>query len=254
MIFFCVFARVRACFRGYLPLNCHHDLRGNPLYLLGFLNHSRPLPIARPAPSNVRALWPQASPPSRSNVTPGPLAWVPGRTSRRRRLGRQAVAIGKPRARTSRRRRVHPGAGAVAFIVTPWPSSCRSSRRRRVHPLDGAGAVFILARSPWISGSGRRVYGHAARRVLALSRVRPVICRWHGWQSARRKKQGGLGARINTGLPVVLARRRRQWFAGFHARVPCPWGQCGVPRLLAASSLCARVNSSRPGLSAPGAA
>ena len=134
MIFFCVFARVRACFRGYLPLNCHHDLRRKCPYLLGFLR-ARPLPIARPAPSNVRALWPQASPPSRSNVTPGPLAWVPGRTSRRRRLGRQAVAIGKPRARSrssSRRGRRRVDRHAVAaFILSTVPGPCSSWRGRR---------------------------------------------------------------------------------------------------------------------------
>ena len=154
MIVFCVFARVRACFRGYLPLNCHHDLRGNPLYLLGFLNHSRPLPIARPAPSNVRALWPQASPPSRSNVTPWPLAWVPGRTSRRR-----------PCRRTSRRRH-------------DWP---RAKMRRkglaipRVHPLDVAGGLFIL--SPSASRSpGRSSRPAACSPCGHVGLVRPRPC------------------------------------------------------------------------------
>ena len=141
MIFFRVFARVRACFRGYLPLNCHHDLRRKCPYLLGFLR-ARPLPIARPAPSNVRALWPQSSPPSRSNVTPWPLAWVPGRTSRRR-----------PCRRTSRRRH-------------DWP---RAKMRRkglaipRVHPLDVAGGLFIL--SPSASRSpGRSSRPRTSRR------------------------------------------------------------------------------------------
>ena len=170
---------------------------------------------------------------ARSNVTPSP----PGK-------------IVTPSPLASRARERH----AVAAFILARVRSRSSSRRGRRRVDRHAVAAFILSTvpGPCSSWRGRRedreavavVYGHAARRVLALSRVRPVICRRHGWQSARRKKQGGLGARINTGLPVVLARRRRQWCAGFHARVPCPWGQCGVPRLLAASIIGARVNSS----------
>ena len=158
-----------------------------------------------------------------------------GRTSRRGRwhgcpverhavahvVERHAVAmIGRARKCAAR------GWPFLAFILSTWPGACSSCRRRR---------------------HGRRVGRHARERLAAVGRC-PART------GARRKMNGGLGARINTGLPVVLARRRRQWCAGFHARVPCPWGQCGVPRLLAASSLCARVNSSRPVLSAPGAA
>ena len=171
----------------------------------------------------------------------------------RARLRRTCAPCGRNplrrRGRTSRRGRWHGcqverhavAAGEDRHAVAIGKPRARTSRRRRVHPLDVAGSVFILSpspsRSPGRSASRRREDRHARERLAAVGRC-PART------GARRKMNGGLGARINTGLPVVLARRRRQWCAGFHARVPCPWGQCGVPRLLAASNFCARVNLS----------
>lgn len=163
MIFFCVFARVRACFRGYLPLNCHHDLRGNPLYLLGFLNHSRPLPMMCPARSNVRAPWFRN--PRRRR----------GRTSRRGRwhgcqVERHAVAawVGKPSPLASRARERH----AVAAFILARARSRSSSRRGRRRVDRHAVAAFILSTvpGPCSSWRGRREDREAVAVCMAMPR------------------------------------------------------------------------------------
>lgn len=225
--------------RGKLPTITHKRGRKIPRFYWGFLS-CVPAADDCPAPSNVRALWPQASPPSRSNVTPGPLAWVPGRTSRRRRReDRHAVA----------RRHDWPRAN-----VTPLPSPGRSSRRRLVHLLDGA--VKIGKRSPCVWPCRAARFGVVSRAASHLSAAWLAIgTAENEWRLGCADKYGASRCPCAPSPPMVRG-------------VPCegalPVGSMWRPAFTGrVQSLRAgqffgivRNNSKgvRPGLSAPGAA
>ena len=161
---------------------------------------------------------------------------VRARCRLRARLRRTCAPCGRNprrrRGRTSRRGRWHgcpvERRAVAAFILSTVPGPCSSWRACR----EDREAVAVCMAMP--RGAFWRCFACGQSFVGGMG------------QSARRKMNGGSGARINTGAvyPLSLRAVAAKMGAGFFAWLPCPWGQCGVPRLLAASIIGARVNSS----------
>ena len=150
---------------------------------------------------------------------------MPGRTSRRRRRGRSSRRRHDwPRARTSRRCRRLVDRHAVAwFIFSTVPRLCSSSRRcrGRVHP--GAGAVKIGKRSPCVWPCRAARFGVVSRAASHLSAA------WLAIGTAENEWRLGCADKSGGGIPVVLARRRRQNGRGLLRVVALPVGSMWRP-------------------------
>jgi hypothetical protein len=194
---------------------------------------------------------------ARSNVAPSP----PGVASRRHdwQAARANVTPLPSPGRSSRRRLVHLLDGAEAvFILSTVPRLCSSSRRcrGRVHP--GAGAVKIGKRSPCVWPCRAARFGVVSRAASHLSAA------WLAIGTAENEWRLGCADKYGGGIPVVLARRRRQNGRGLLRVVALPVGSMWRPAFTGRVHYrragqffgIVRNNSKgvRPGLSAPGAA